>query len=287
MAADERRQYAPHELAVVLKAVEELGFPCTVIGGQAVNCWAGLFLPRDRALQRFSELTPFVSKDIDFHGDRQAVRDLARKLGSRAELPRLRETFGTLLAGKLCAAAANAAVSVEVLHTIPGFEVRNLQRFTVRERIGNVVVQLLDPIGVLQAKAWNVVHIRKEGRRDKEQFLVMVAVVRAYLRQIVKQCRQGELPLRAFFSTLERVLSFAESPAGRKVAQAIGLNWNLILPQPEIDTAVESEMAALREKRLPRWRRRVGQHRLVVPDSELHRKLLDILAETARPSVTS
>ena len=68
--AKERKQFALHDLKDVLRALEELGFPCTLIGGQAVYCWAGLFLSSDAALQQFSKLTDFLSKDIDFSGQR-------------------------------------------------------------------------------------------------------------------------------------------------------------------------------------------------------------------------
>ncbi len=40
--------------------------PYLLIGGQAVNFWAGLYADREPAL---NELRPFTSEDIDFKGD--------------------------------------------------------------------------------------------------------------------------------------------------------------------------------------------------------------------------
>ena len=281
MADDERKQFALHDLKDVLRALEELGFPCTLIGGQAVYCWAGLFLSSDTALQQFGKLTDFLSKDIDFQGSAQAAKAIARKLGCRAEVPDLRHAFGNLMAGKFRVVVAGAPLSIEVLRKVPGFEVANFSRYAVREEVGGVIVQLLDPVGMLMAKSWNVVNISKEGRRDTEQLFIMVACVRAYLRLLLAQARLGKLPLRGFLSTIERVLVFSESPAGRKAAEKCSLDWRHILPS-EIAIAPEPELVALREKRLPRWRTKIERHQLALPRNPLHRQMLTILAETAR-----
>jgi len=282
MDADERKQFALHDLKDVLRALEELGFPCTLIGGQAVYCWAGLFLSGDVALQQFAKLTDFLSKDIDFQGTAQAAKAIARKLGCRAEVPGLRQAFGNLMAGKLRVVVAGVPLSIEILRKVPGFEVRNFSRYAVREEVGDVVVQLLDPVGMLMAKSWNVVNISKEGRRDTEQLFIMVACVRGYLRLLLVQARLSEIPIRGFLSTMERVLIFSESAAGRKAAEKCSIDWQHILPC-EIENASEPELLALREKRLPRWRLKIKRHRLGPPQNPLHRRMLGILAETARP----
>lgn len=279
MAADERNQFALRELKDVLRALEELGFPCTLIGGQAVYCWAGLFLSNDAALQQFAKLTHFLSKDIDFQGSAQAAKAIALKLGCQVEVPGLRQAFGNLMAGKLRVAVAGASLDIEVLRKVPGFEVTNVSRYAMREEVGGVIVQLLDPIGMLIAKSWNVVNISKEGRRDTEQLFVMVACVRAYLRLLLRQARLGELPQRGFLSTMERVLVFSESLAGRKTAEKCSLDWRHILPG-EIENATEPELVALRERRLPRWRLKIERHKIDLPKNPLHRRMLAILAET-------
>ena len=55
-----------------------------LIGGQAVNFWAGLYAIRESAL---AELKPFTSEDIDFKGDRADVEHIAEQLKLRAVLP--------------------------------------------------------------------------------------------------------------------------------------------------------------------------------------------------------
>jgi formyltetrahydrofolate hydrolase len=173
-------------------------------------------------------------------------------------------------------------LSIEILRKVPGFEVGNFSRYAVREEVGDVIVQLLDPVGMLLAKSWNVVNISKEGRRDTEQLFVMVACVRAYLRLLLSRARSGELPLRGFLTTIERVLIFSESRAGRKTAEKCGLDWRHILPRTDIKSATELELVALRESRLPRWLAKIELHRLSQSPNPLHRQMLAILAETAQ-----
>ena len=42
-----------------------------LVGGQAINVWANLYLPRIEALRTAG---PFTSKDVDFLGDKPAVK---------------------------------------------------------------------------------------------------------------------------------------------------------------------------------------------------------------------
>ena len=55
-----------------------------LIGGQAVNFWAGLYAFRESAL---GELKSFTNEDIDFKGDRSDVEHIAAQLKLRAVLP--------------------------------------------------------------------------------------------------------------------------------------------------------------------------------------------------------
>lgn len=73
----------------VLALRNRAGLPYLLIGGQAVNFWAGLYAVRESAL---AELKPFTSEDIDFKGDRSDVEHIAAQ-------PKLRGV-GFLL--KLC-----------------------------------------------------------------------------------------------------------------------------------------------------------------------------------------
>ena len=53
------------------------GIDMVLVGGQAINVWANLYLPRIEALRTDG---PFTSKDVDFLGDKPAVKECARRL---------------------------------------------------------------------------------------------------------------------------------------------------------------------------------------------------------------
>ena len=56
------------------------------MGGQAVNFWASYY---ERRVPELARDAPYTSKDIDFCGDRRAVRLCAERLGGVARLPGL------------------------------------------------------------------------------------------------------------------------------------------------------------------------------------------------------
>jgi hypothetical protein len=60
------------------------GTDIVLVGGQALNFWADLYLPRVEELARDQ---PYTSKDIDFCGPRHAVVECAKRLGGVCRLP--------------------------------------------------------------------------------------------------------------------------------------------------------------------------------------------------------
>ncbi len=60
------------------------GTDIVLVGGQALNFWADLYLSRVEELARDQ---PYTSKDIDFCGPRHAVVECARRLGGGCRLP--------------------------------------------------------------------------------------------------------------------------------------------------------------------------------------------------------
>ncbi|MDM8515548.1 hypothetical protein QUF76_05055 [Desulfobacterales bacterium HSG16] len=57
----------------------------TLVGGQALNFWAEIYLGDDSELHR--RYAPFTSEDIDFLGGRDAVLECAETWDGTAKLP--------------------------------------------------------------------------------------------------------------------------------------------------------------------------------------------------------
>src|SRR3990172_442075 len=100
MADATRRQFEFEELAFLLAALEGIGQPCVLMGGQAVCYWARRYLPDEPALQEIARLSEFVSKDVDFQGGLDAARAFARAVGCKLQAPSFRDAFGNLMSGK-------------------------------------------------------------------------------------------------------------------------------------------------------------------------------------------
>jgi hypothetical protein len=57
-----------------------------LVGGQAVNFWAGMY---EDTTPELADNGPYTSKDIDFAGSKEAVQECAARLGGRARLATL------------------------------------------------------------------------------------------------------------------------------------------------------------------------------------------------------
>jgi len=79
------------QTARVLAKLADLDHPIVLVGGQALNFWANFYEAKVPALAAGA---PYTSKDIDFVGSHEAVRECARRLGGTARLATL-DDMGT------------------------------------------------------------------------------------------------------------------------------------------------------------------------------------------------
>ncbi len=70
-------RFTLQQFSEVLQLRNPAGRPYILIGGQAVNYWAGRYLTAESDLQKH---LPFTSEDIDFSGNREDVRHIASQL---------------------------------------------------------------------------------------------------------------------------------------------------------------------------------------------------------------
>ena len=283
MADESRRQFTLEELTFLFATLERLGSPCVLMGGQAAIFWARRYARAEPALREIEEVFPFVSKDVDFQGSREAVIAFARAMGQRAEVPGFREAFGNLMAGKFSVRVGDDRLSVEVLWQVPGISEHEVRKLSVLELVGGHSVRVLNPVAMLLAKTWNVVKITKEGRHDTEQLLSLVPCVRAHIREFLREGLSDRRVLRAGLSLLEHAIHFTELPGGRKAAERCGVDWSQILPHSFIAASTLPELARLREKRVPLWLRNVSNYQRPAPENPTVRRLLEILAAHAEP----
>jgi len=277
------RQFAPDELAAVFRAARDAGLSCTLLGGQASNFWARKLAEDDPMLLHLGRCFSLTSKDVDFCGSREEARRMAENLGAALLPVSLREAFGSLLAGKFIVQVNGHPLRVEFLRRIPGLTVAETASLASTEDIGGAPVRVLNPLAALFAKAWNVAHIPQAERHDAEQLLALVCAARVFLRQLLEQAGQDHARLRAALKLIERLLRFAELPAGRKAAAACGVNWAWVLPHARLAADTRPAVVRLRTRRLPGWLAGVARQRRGVPAQLAALKMLTLLTEHAEP----
>lgn len=283
MADASRRQFALEELTFLLAALERIGQPCVLMGGQAVCYWARRYLPEEPALQEIALINEFVSKDVDFQGGRDAALAFARTMSCKLQAPSFRDAFGNLMSGKFSLGVSDASLNVEVLRKVPGLSLNEVTKFASVEVFGKLTVRVLNPVAMMKAKSWNVVNITKEGRHDVDQLLALVVCVRAFLKMLLQFSSEDRGRLRGALNLIEQALRFTELPAGRKTAEKCGVDWAQILPHAYIAASAQPELIRLREKRLPDWLARIARYSRAIPANEAQRRMLEILASHAEP----
>lgn len=138
----------------------------TVVGGQAVNLWAIVYLDRD-----VRNRIVHGSHDMDVVSGAKALAFL-KTLPDWKFSPTPMKHFGAGITAKLQSVAPDGRLLlVEVLHSVAGLDAADLRRVSEVE-VGRIKYRLLDPIAMLKAKAYNVRKFKQDGdppRHDRER----------------------------------------------------------------------------------------------------------------------
>ncbi len=150
----------PHDYRVLLEACPDL----TIVGGQAVNVWAIVYLTPEELRAE----SGYGSHDLDVFAQRTVTGVLASLPGWKSEKPPL-WSFDRRLLRLTAKDKAGQVLIVEVLGKVNGLDNEDLK--AVREITADgVVYRVLDPVAMLKAKAANVMSINQEGRHDRATF---------------------------------------------------------------------------------------------------------------------
>lgn len=132
-----------------------------IVGGQAVNLWAEIYVTTEPALRAFE---PFTSKDADIHGDRELAEVLHRRTGWDCRFfGEPRQSAVALLTKP--ADATSPLLKVEVLRTVYGISADDLGRNLERQLRPGEIYRIPDPFVLLKAKLANVAHSPSKNAR--------------------------------------------------------------------------------------------------------------------------
>jgi len=223
------------------------GLPYILIGGQAVNYWAGRYLNEESDLQKHF---PFTSEDIDFSGNREDVRHIAGQLKLSPAFPH--KVAMTALAGAIPLRIGDWQTNIEVVRSIPGLTTASVEALAVEMEWNDQTIRVLDPISLLICKVELAFTVSQQKRQDVEHLKILFFCVRGFLREWLQGVEAGQIPAKGWLGAVNRLLKMSRSTHGRKAAVKFNLTWPEILPLAEIAKTTDQKISLFREKQLAR-----------------------------------
>lgn len=151
------------QTAQVLKKFADLEHPIVLVGGQAVNFWANHY--KHKAPQ-LAEHAPYTSKDIDFVGSSDAVRECAKRLGGTAKLATFDDMNTPSTGVVVFLDENNHTRQIDFLGSVAGLDdakniVDTAVRGTIHDEHGAQIASFLvvHPVLCLKSRAHNVAYL--------------------------------------------------------------------------------------------------------------------------------
>ena len=217
----------------------------TLIGGQAVNYWAERYLEAEPELQKH---VPFTSEDIDFCGSRDDVIYIAGQLNLTPTFPP--KVAMTALAGAIPIRINQQETIIEVVRNVPGVDSNLINTLAVEMVWRDTSVRVLDPISLLACKVELALTVPQQKRQDVVHVKILLRCVRGFLRELLMQVDQGNIPAKGWLGAVNRLFKLAKSKHGQRSAKMFTFIWSEVLPLLEIKQSQNSKIALFREKQL-------------------------------------
>lgn len=200
-------QFTPDDLAVLLRRLQDHGWNAILVGGQAVNVWAAHFADESAA---WSNLRPFSSEDLDYHGGPAEARQAMRVLGVRGRVND--GTDPSPNAGVLTVPLADGRqITVDVLTTLYGISAAEVERTAVTlsgmGALAGLSLRIIHPLLLTEGKCASLRGLSQATRQDAKHLRILTLVLRAWLRERLADPR-------AVFRAIERIAACALSPDG-------------------------------------------------------------------------
>lgn len=207
-----------------------------IVGGQAVNLWAEIYVSSEPALHEFD---PFTSKDADIHGDRELAEVLHHRTGwDCRHFGEPRQSAVALLTKPTD--GSSPLLKVEVLRTIYGVTTDDLSRNQERELLPGIIYRLPDPFVLLKAKLANVVHLSLEKRpQDLKHTRMLLPICRAYFLEMHAAIGRPDMTERNFLGAVAYATNVITSPDARTVVKRHALDLLSIFPRSLVESPHE------------------------------------------------
>lgn len=207
---------ALEDTAEILARLEAHADDVVLIGGQAVNAWAGQFLDTAPDLE---SLGPYASKDIDFQARLSAVEACARDLGQ--PLTCVQQELAEPFIGYLDFPSKDGDRRVDFLRSPLGLTAKEVEGWAINVELLDTRVRLMHPLHCLISRAENVVikpekYDTEHGNRQLRASMVSLA---AFLRATTEAGNQREA-----LSTIEALATYCCGPTAKTLIETKSLD---------------------------------------------------------------
>jgi hypothetical protein len=219
-----------------------------IVGGQAVNIWAEIYVLAEPELNKFA---PFTSHDGDIHGDRALAEVLHRRTGwSCRFFDDVRQIAVAILTKP--GTADTPPLTIEVLRAVHGLNADDLGRNQVRELRPGEFYRIPVPFVLLKAKLANVATLSRENRpQDLKHVQMLLPICREYLREMHSNIGREDMTERNFLGGVAYATEVISAPAARATAIQHGLDLVGIFPT-NLAASPHEKVRNFATKQLPR-----------------------------------
>lgn len=223
----------------------DLPDPVIVVGGQAVNLWAGNYAKLTEGMG------PFVSQDLDVLGDRSVLLAIAKAAKGVPQIFPQRPPTNEVGVVRI-QDDEGAPLLIEVLSGVHGVTNEALREpsylIEIDERIR---VKVPGPIVLLEAKLANAADIPQTDRQDHHHVAILVRLMPGYLNDLMREVLENRLTERHMTDYLEQLLSVLTSAKAKRVLGVMKLDATACFEG--WDDAGLKRLIAFRTKRLPQF----------------------------------
>lgn len=222
-----------------------------LIGGQATNFWVDFYLRQGR-LPELEEQAPFTSKDIDFCGSREAVKQCALRLNGTFRLPEMDDhTPNTGVVAYFDDSGVERFI--DILEKPYGLQASKVYATAVPVDILNddgtpsgLTFAVMHPVWCMFSRAYNTAELPLyNSPHALRQLAASVHCAREFLRDLLADDRR-----RAVLKLNERILSFCGRRVGLKIFSMYKIDlFGAVLVDPNLP----EDFRTKRYPRMERW----------------------------------
>lgn len=201
-----------------------------IVGGQAVNIWAEIYVSDSPGLRAFA---PFTSRDADIHGDRELARILQLRTGWQCQFYDDVRQVAVALLTKKPEKEGQPALVVEVIRTVEGLTPDDLNRNQVRELRPGEFYRIPTPLVLLKAKLANLVSLAKLDRpQDLKHARMLLLISRAFLLEMHADIGRPDMSQRNFIGALNYAKEVITGPNAHLAGTRHALDlWSIFPPE--------------------------------------------------------